>query len=847
MSEKLLMIDGHSIINRAFYGMPDLKNSAGVHTGAILGFINIVQKIIDSEKPDYLAVAFDTSAPTFRHEMFEAYKGTRKPTPEDLKAQVPLLQSLLKDMEVPVITCPGIEADDILGTVSKKWESRGYEVSIVSGDRDLLQLVTEHIKLILPRTAKGETTISMFFPADVLREYKVEPLGIIELKALMGDSSDNIPGVPKIGEKTATELLEQYGNIDVLKEHIEEISKKSIRESLRDNFDLAVLSKALATIKTDADIDITPEEAEFKGLYTEKAFATIKELELRSLYPRFGNMAEEDRYSGLKEFTEEKDLGVVEDIFASALKADRVGMGVGIDETTGEVTSVAFKWEGKAVYISLNGFISPMYLKAHLNSLAEKAAGRIFTAGLKKQYSFVYDRYSEKLYDMEVMEYLLDPLRNNYDIPEDIRLAAALSYNRGEAVLSEVRENGMEDLLIKVEMPLTYTLALMEKEGIRVQAGELERYSKELGEKIKLLEGGIYQSAGEEFNINSPKQLGQILFEKMGIEGGKKTKTGYSTSAEVLEKLSPEYPFVRDILKYRTYAKLKATYADGLQPFIREDGRIHSTFNQTVTATGRISSADPNLQNIPVRTEEGRAFRRVFIPKDGYSFIDADYSQIELRILASLSGDKKLIEAYNEGKDIHAITASQVFNVPIDEVTPELRRNAKAVNFGIVYGISSFGLSQDLSISRTEAKEYIDRYFMTYPDVKNYLDSLIDFAKKNGYALTYFGRKRPVPELKSPIFAQRSFGERVAMNAPIQGTAADIIKIAMSNVIRALREDELKSALILQIHDELLIETAPGEEDRVKEILNREMTGAVSLPVPLIADINSGSNWDEAH
>ncbi|MBR2185768.1 MAG: DNA polymerase I, partial [Lachnospiraceae bacterium] len=785
MSGKLLMIDGHSIINRAFYGMPDLKNSSGVHTGAVLGFINIVQKIIDSEKPDYLAVAFDTSAPTFRHKMFEAYKGTRKPAPEDLKSQVPLLQSLLKDMEVPVITCPGIEADDILGTVSKKWESRGYEVSIVSGDRDLLQLVTENIKLILPRTAKGETTISMFYPGDVLKEYRVEPKGIIELKALMGDSSDNIPGVPKIGEKTATELLEKYGNIDVLKEHIEEISKKSIRESLRDNFEMAVLSKTLATIKTDADIDLTPEEAEFKGLYTEKAFAAVKELELRSLYPRFGTMAEEDRDSGIKEFTEEKDLGVVEEIFASVKNADRVGMGVGIDKDTGEICAVALKWNGRSVYIGLNGFVSPMYLKAHLNSLISGAAGRIFTTGLKEQYGHVYDAYSEKIFDMEVMEYLLDPLRNSYDIPGDIRLAAAFSFDRGENVLSEVREKGMEELLFKVEMPLTFALALMEKEGIRVKAGELERYSEELGEKIRLLEGSIYESAGEEFNINSPKQLGQILFEKMGMEGGKKTKTGYSTSADVLEKLSPKYPFVRDVLKYRTYAKLKATYADGLQPFIKEDGRIHSTFNQTVTATGRISSADPNLQNIPVRTEEGRAFRRVFIPKEGFSFIDADYSQIELRILASLSGDKKLIEAYNEGKDIHAITASQVFNVPLDEVTPELRRNAKAVNFGRVYGISSFGLSQDLSISRTEAKEYIDRYFMTYPDVKDYLDSLIDFAKKNGYALTFFGRKRPVPELKSPVFAQRSFGERVAMNAPIQGTAADLLKIAMTNVIRS--------------------------------------------------------------
>ncbi len=847
MSEKLLLIDGHSIINRAFYGVPDLTNSTGVHTGAIYGFINIIQKIIDNEKPDYLAVAFDTSAPTFRHGIFEDYKGTRKPTPPELKAQVPLMQSLLSDMDVPVVTCEGIEADDILGTIAKKWEQRGYEVSIVSGDRDLLQLVSEHIKLILPRTVKGETTVSEFYPEDVLKEYKVLPLGIIELKALMGDSSDNIPGVPKIGEKTATELLLQYGNIENLKEHIDEIKKKSIRETLKENFEMAELSKTLATIKTDADIDISPEKASFKGLYTPKAFETVKELELKSFYSRFGESAEADSASAVSEFKEETDLGVVEEIFASAAKADKAGIAVEIDTSTGEITSVALKYGDSAFEIKLNGFISPMYLKAHINALTEKNNGSIFSVRLKDLYKYVLNNYSEKLFDIEVMEYLTDPLRSSYDIPEDIRLAASLAYDRGEKLLSSVKENGMEELLYKVEMPLTHSLALMEREGIRVKAEELARYSEELGVRIQELEKGIHEAAGEIFNINSPKQLGSILFEKMGIPGGKKTKTGYSTSAEVLEKLAPAVPFVRDVLEYRTCAKLKATYADGLQPFIKEDGRIHSTFNQTVTATGRISSADPNLQNIPVRTEAGRAFRRVFVPREGYTFTDADYSQIELRILASLSGDKKLIEAYNEGKDIHAITASQVFNVPLEEVTPELRRNAKAVNFGIVYGISSFGLSQDLSITRTEAKEYIDRYFITYPDVKKYLDSLISFAKEKGYAMTYFGRKRPVPELKSSNFAQRSFGERVAMNAPIQGTAADIIKIAMTRVIKALAGNGLKSRLILQIHDELLIETAPGEEAAVKEILEKEMTGAADLPVPLITDISCGLNWDEAH
>ena len=844
--KKILLIDGHSIVNRAFYGVPDLTNSAGVHTGAIFGFLNIILKILKDEAPDHFAVAFDTSAPTFRHAFYEAYKGTRKPMPEELKSQIPLIQSLLKDMGVPVLMKEGLEADDILGTTAAKWEKKGYEVTIVSGDRDLLQLVTEHTKLLLPKTVKGETTVHEYHPEDVLREYKVSPKGIIELKALMGDSSDNIPGVPKIGEKTATELLIQYKDIDTLKEHIEDIGKKSIRESLRDNFELALLSKKLATIVTDGDIELDEKEAELGDLWTDKAYETIKELELKSFLNKFSGM-EDEKASYLDSFSEETDLGVVEEIFSEIKKAGKLGISVNIDEDSGEVTAVAVKTESRAAVIPINGFVSPMYLKAHICSLLETHEGPVFSVRTKELYRSVLPSFSEGLFDMEVMEYLLDPLRSSYDIPEDIREAAFLSFDKGEDRLKLIEERGMDKLLKNIEMPLTRSLALMEKEGIAVKRNELENYSRNLGEKISGLEKKIYEGAGEEFNINSPKQLGTILFEKMGISGGKKTKTGYSTSAEVLEKLSPEYPFVRDILEYRTYAKLKATYADGLPPFIRDDGRIHSTFNQTVTATGRISSQDPNLQNIPIRTAPGREFRKVFVPREGYSFIDADYSQIELRILASLSGDQKLIEAYNEGKDIHASTASQVFNVPLEQVTPELRRNAKAVNFGIVYGISSFGLSQDLSISRSDAREYIERYFATYPGVKKYLDDLIAFAKEKGYALTYFGRRRPVPELKSSNFMQRSFGERVAMNAPIQGTAADIIKIAMSRVVKAMEEMALSSRLVLQVHDELLIETAPGEEEAVRTILEKEMKGAADLPVPLIVDINSGSNWDEAH
>ncbi len=846
MQEKLLLIDGHSIINRAFYGVPDLTNSEGVHTGAIFGFLNIIIKMINDEKPDYFAVAFDTSAPTFRHKKYPEYKGNRKPMPEELKSQVPLMISLLKDMDVPVLMMEGIEADDILGTTARKWEEKGYQVSIVSGDRDLLQLVTDSTKLLLPRTSKGETTVSSFYPGDVLEEYSVEPKGIIDLKALMGDASDNIPGVPKIGEKTAKALISEYKTIENLHEHLDEVDKKSIKESLKENFHLAELSKDLATIDTDADITLPEEDARFTGLFTEKAYETCKRLELRSFLSRFGDMSEKDSATEKEQFEEITDFSEVESFFSYLENEKILGFCADIDKTAGEIRGIAFRTEEKAALIPVNGFITSGYLISHIEELLKKGI-KVFTVRTKELYRYILSDYEPELIDTEIMEYLLDPLRNDYGIPEDIREAAALSCKKGPEFLSRIQEYGMEKLLLETELPLAYSLSQMEKEGIRVKTDDLKAYSEALGEKISVLEKKIYEGAGETFNINSPKQLGVILFEKMGIPGGKKTKTGYSTSADVLSKLSADHPFVRDILEYRTYSKLKATYADGLPPFIGEDGRIHSSFNQTVTATGRISSADPNLQNIPVRTEAGRAFRKVFIPKEGYSFIDADYSQIELRILASLSGDEKLIEAYKDGKDIHAITASQVFNVPLDEVTSEMRRNAKAVNFGIIYGISSFGLSQDLSISRNEAKDYIDRYFEAYPVVKKYLDDLIINAREKGYAQTLFGRRRPVPELKNSNFMQRSFGERVAMNAPIQGTAADIIKIAMVNVTRALKNKGLKSRLILQVHDELLIETAPGEESAVRKILTEEMTGAASLPVPLTVDINEGTNWDEAH
>ncbi|SKB74132.1 DNA polymerase I [Lachnospiraceae bacterium] len=878
MNKKLLLIDGHSMLNRAFYGVPDLTSSDGTHTGAVYGFVNIMLKVLEDENPGFFAVAFDESAPTFRHEIYAEYKGTRKPMPEELHQQVPLMKKVLGAMGVPVLSKPGLEADDILGTTAARFEKNGYEVTILSGDRDLLQLVTDHTKVLLPRTVKGQTTVTPYYADDVLREYEVPPKGIIELKALMGDTSDNIPGVPKIGPKTATELLKKYGNIDVLKEHIPEVTKKSIRESLEQNFELAELSRKLATINTDADIELNEADAEMHDLFTEEAYQLIRSLELKSLLKRFGDVASAAEEKRIRQFEEVLDLGEVESCFAEAAKAEVLGLAVdfeseeqasavnAVEKPTDEkkiaeahaalmhgdagdavILGVAIVTADHAWYIPRNGFVSPMYLMAHIASLMEKSKGTVYVTDLKNILKKVPFNASAEVIDLEVADYLLDPLRNDYGTPVDAKSGALLAFEKGPAFKDEIEKQGMTALLKDIELPLTRVLSDMECSGIRVMPEELKRFSTDLGEKMAQLEKEIYEGAGDEFNVNSPKQLGEILFGKMQLPGGKKTKTGYSTSAAVLEKLAPEVPFVQKVLDYRQLAKLKATYADGLTAYIGAEDRIHSTFNQTITATGRISSADPNLQNIPVRTELGREFRKVFIPRDGFCFTDADYSQIELRILASMSGDEKLIDAYKQDEDIHAITASQVFHLPLSEVTPEIRRNAKAVNFGIVYGISSFGLSQGLSITRSEAKEYIDRYFETYPGVKKYLDGLVSSAKEKGYAETYFHRRRPMPELKSSNFMQRSFGERVAMNAPIQGTAADIIKIAMVRVAKALKDEGLESRLILQVHDELLIETKIGEEEKVAEILKREMMGAADMAVPLVADVKTGMNWFEAH
>lgn len=879
MSEKILLVDGHSIINRAFYGVTNLTNSQGLHTNAIFGFMNTLFKVLEEEKPDYVTVAFDVKAPTFRHEMYAEYKGTRKPMPEELHEQVPVLKKLLHAMGIQTMEKAGLEADDLLGTAAKRSEKKGLEVIVLSGDRDLLQLATEHIRIRMPKTKGGVTEIENYNTRDVIDRYQVTPLQIIELKALMGDSSDNIPGVPGIGEKTATNIIVKYGSIENAYAHVEEITPNRAKEALRNHYDMAQMSKTLATINIDCDYDYDWEAARLGDIYTKEAYEIFKELEFKNMLSRFSVEAPANE-SIEKGFQIVTDLGEAENLFEKAEKQERLAFEL-IREGR-EILALSLALSAQEIYIfPVQGFLTEGFLTERL-SRALRGVKEIVALGLKEQLKFLDVKPSSAFWDVEIGAYLLNPLKDSYSCeelageflglsvpsraelfgkqklsevleekPEEFRIFAGyLSYVLYEVldpIRARIREEGMEELYESMEMPLVFTLFSMEQAGVQVKAEELKVYGNDLAVQIERLEKEIYQEAGEEFNINSPKQLGVILFEKMGMKGGKKTKTGYSTSADVLEKLAPEHPVVSHILEYRQLAKLKSTYADGLAVYIGADQRIHTTFQQTITATGRLSSVEPNLQNIPIRMELGRRIRKVFVPAEGYTLLDADYSQIELRVLAHMSGDENLIQAYREAQDIHRLTASQVFHIPFDEVTDLQRRNAKAVNFGIVYGISSFGLSQDLSITRKEAQDYIQKYFETYPKIKEFLDGCVKDAKEKGYVTTMFGRRRQVPELKSSNFMQRSFGERVAMNAPIQGTAADIIKIAMVRVDRRLKEEGLCSRLLLQVHDELLVETHLDEIEQVKRILSEEMHGAARLSVPLEIDMKQGDNWYEAH
>ncbi len=917
MSQKLVLIDGHSILNRAFYGVPDLTNSQGFHTNAIHGFLNIMFKILEEEAPDYLTVAFDVHAPTFRHEIYQEYKGTRKPMPEELREQVPVMKQMLQAMGICIVEQAGLEADDILGTLAVQAEREGMEVALVSGDRDLLQIASEHIMIRIPKTKGGRTEVENYYARDVKERYQVTPKQFIDLKALMGDTADNIPGVPKVGEKTATELMRQFGSLENIYDNLDNITKKSIRESLTNNKELADLSKVLATIKVDSDIDFSFEKARIGNFYTEEAYVLCKQLEFKNLLSRFEKDAVLTN-SQTEYFKTLTDLTEIEAVFAQALKrcdmpemdAGETGNGSGEMEAGCELglsvlrdgrddeacAGIALAFSEKEIYfIPCQGFITKQYLAGKLSDLNKNELCKLDICNIKQIYDMIEQGEAEetvgvdglaayrkkKYFDILLAAYLLNPLKNDYDtesiagehlglvIPDRKQVCGKNSYRQtmeekpeelkefacfqaytclmaaGE-LGKKLKEQGMLELLYEIEMPLTKVLYEMELSGIMVRPDELKAYGEALTGRIAELEQSVCEQAGVKFNINSPKQLGEVLFEKMGIPGGKKTKTGYSTAADILEKLAPDHPIIADILEYRGLAKLKSTYADGLAVYIDEGSRIHSTFNQTITATGRISSTEPNLQNIPIRMELGRRIRKVFVPADGCLFMDADYSQIELRVLAHMSDDKQLIEAYQMDQDIHRITASKVFHTPFEEVTDLQRRNAKAVNFGIVYGISSFGLSQDLSISRKEAAEYIEQYFATYPGIKIFLDKLVEDAKAYGYVKTMFGRRRPIPELSSSNFMQRSFGERVAMNSPIQGTAADIIKLAMIHVWARLRKEKLRSRLILQVHDELLIEVYAPEEEQVRRILSEEMQAAAKLSVALEIDLHTGMTWYDA-
>ena len=878
--KKLVLIDGHSILNRAFYGVPDLTNSAGLHTNAVYGFLNILFKILEEETPDYLTVAFDVKAPTFRHEMYKEYKGTRKPMPEELREQVPVLKEVLSAMGIKMMEKAGLEADDILGTLAKRAEGEKMAVSLVSGDRDLLQIATDHIKVRIPKTKGGKTEIEDYYAVDVEAKYQVNPIQFIDLKALMGDTADNIPGVPKVGEKTATELMVQFGSLDEIYARVDEVKKNSIRESLKNNEELARLSKALATINVNSPIEFSFEDAQVHDFYTEDAYVIFKKLEFKNLLSRFEKGISNDDITAKFQLVEELDE--CERLFGQALTAadKEIGFAVLKDKGQNELAGIALAFtDGRSFFVRCGGFLTEGYLKEKMSGLALKCS--LSCGNIKNTYDYLGCDDTERFFDVILAAYLLNPLKNDYTIadvaneylglmiperaqrfgkaslldaledkPEEFtQYACFLAYvgmAAAPVLRDKLKEAGMLSLMNEIEMPLTYVLYDMEKEGILVKPEELKAYGEALTGRISELEQKVYAEAGEEFNLNSPKQLGEILFDKLKLPGGKKTKTGYSTAADVLEKMAEDHPIVADVLEYRGLAKLKSTYADGLSAFIGEDDRIHSTFNQTITATGRISSTDPNLQNIPMRMELGRKIRKVFVPREGCIFTDADYSQIELRILAHMSGDEQLIDAYRMHADIHRITASQVFHIPFEEVTDLQRRNAKAVNFGIVYGISSFGLSQDLSITRKEAAEYIEQYFAAYPGVKNFLDKAVADAKENGYVTTMFARRRPVPELSSSNFMQRSFGERVAMNSPIQGTAADVIKIAMIRVYRRLKKENLKSKLILQVHDELLIETVKEEAQQVRTILEEEMGHAAELSVNLEIDLHEGNDWYEA-
>ena len=831
---KTLLIDGNSLIHRAFYALPLLSTEDGTYTNAVYGFLKMFYRVADEYQPDHVVCAFDVKQPTFRHQRYAAYKAGRKKMPEELVPQIPLLKEILTALGVRCAEAPGFEADDIIGTYSLLSDEEGGACVVLTGDRDALQLISENTTVWL--TKKGITEVEKLTPEGLLDAYGLTPAQICDLKGLMGDSSDNIPGIAGVGEKTALSLLEKYRCLENVLAHAEEIPGK-LGEKIRAGAEAAKESKFLATIVRD--VEVAPlRECVYTPAQNDTAAEIFTRYQMKSLLERTGKT--ETRFSFTTKPFEEFTL--TGDTLAVYFTASEITLCCG-GQTQYSLALAVDLLSGGMEKEAAEALVRPL--------LEDQSIKKVFYDS-KQAMHFFSCSITNISGDVMLAEYLTDAGNEDFSLA---RIAEKYHTAPGAAALLYIFERQQKELEKKqllplyreIELPLARVLFDMERVGFFVDADILRTLGSEFSERISELSAEIFALSGREsFNINSPKQLGEVLFGDLGLPAKRKTKTGYSTAADVLEKLSADYPIVRDILEYRGLTKLKSTYADGLAAFIEEDGRIHTNFNQTITATGRISSTEPNLQNIPMRMELGRQIRKVFIPREGYEFMDADYSQIELRVLAHMSGDEQLIDAYRQEEDIHRITASKVFHTPFEKVTDLQRRNAKAVNFGIVYGISSFGLSQDLSISKKEAAQYIEQYFATYPKVKEFIDKLVADAKEKGYTETMFGRRRPIPELSSSNFMQRSFGERVAMNAPIQGTAADIIKIAMIKVWKALKEEGLKSRLILQVHDELLIETAQEEEARVREILTENMKSAADLAVTLEIDLHTGNNWYEA-
>lgn len=857
---KLVILDGNSIVNRAFFGIRPMNAPDGTPTNGIYGFLSIMQKFADAEKPDSLCVAFDLKAPTFRHLRYDGYKAQRKGMPEELAVQMPILRNVLDDMGIMRLELAGYEADDLLGTVGRICEDSGWDCRIITGDKDSFQLITDKTHICHVKSRMGQTETKEYTPEVFREEYGFDPIHIVDLKALMGDSSDNIPGVPGVGEKTATALIQQYTTVQNIYSELDSINvKEGVRKKLRDGKESAELSFELATICREAPIDFKPEDALWNKNFKPELFGLFKKLGFNKFIDKWGLEASADSLKAESDIQHFKriDDADFETVTQAILAADYIAILPEISKD-GKMSFDSLEiCDGKNIYTVWWGSM----LLGEFDRLREL----VFSDKVKKishnVKDFMHLIMSENLpvdgfvYDTALAAYLLNATDRDHSLERSSMRYLETELHGTEAIWyikpateEKLHELEMDKLFYEIELPLCRVLADMECAGFTVDKQSLADFGNSLSDGINELQNNIWSLAGGEFNINSPKQLGDVLFERLMLPSGKKTKTGWSTNADVLEKLRGKHPVVDMILEYRTLTKLKSTYADGILKLIdKNDGRIRTSFQMTVTATGRLSSTEPNLQNIPVRKELGGQIRKMFVAPKGKMLVDADYSQIELRLLAHISGDKNMQEAFKSGEDIHAVTASQVFDTPLSEVTSLQRSRAKAVNFGIVYGISAWSLAQDIGVFPNEAKSYMDAYLEKYNGVQSYMKNIVEQAKSDGYVKTMYNRRRELPELKSKNFNERSFGERVALNMPIQGTAADIIKLAMVNVHKRLKDEKLESRLILQVHDELICECPANEVDRVLIILEEEMENVIELSVPLIAEAKSGYSWAEAH